>query len=300
MKRFHTFCLKYSVLTPFPLTEQLLCSFAAFLADQELAPQTIKSYLAAVRNMQISLGLPDPRDQSSMPMLRRVQAGIARLRMAKGSTPRVRLPITPHILSRIQQFLSSSPDIDKHAVWAVAITAFFGFFRLGELLPESANAFNEATDLAWGDVAVDNRQDPTMIQIHLKKSKTQQFGPGVDIVLGATGVPLCPVKAIVKYIAERGSQTGPFFLNPNKTAVTKSQFISRFRSILQLIGLPQFDYAGHSFRIGAATTAASLGIEDSMIQTLGRWHSAAFLQYIRTPKEQLAAISGVLATSVPR
>lgn len=150
MKRFHAFCLKYSIATPFPLTEQLLCSFAAFLADQELAPQTIKSYLAAVRNMQISLGLPDPKDQSSMPMLRRVQAGIARLRMGKGSRARVRLPITPRILEKIQQSLSSSPDPDKHVIWAIATTAFFGFFRLGELLPESARAYNEATDLAWG------------------------------------------------------------------------------------------------------------------------------------------------------
>ena len=84
-----------------------------------------------------------------------------------------------------------------------------------------------------------------------------------------------------------------------KTAVTKSQFVLLIQSILQLIGLLQFDYAGHSFRTGAATTVVSLGIEDSMIQTLGRWHSAAFLQYIHMPKEQLAAISGVLATSVP-
>ena len=54
---FYTFCLNY-VINPFPLAERTLCSFAAFLADQGLSPQTIKS------GLQISLGLPDPREQS--------------------------------------------------------------------------------------------------------------------------------------------------------------------------------------------------------------------------------------------
>ena len=73
MKRFNSFCAQYNVLQPFPLSEELLCSFAA---DQGLASQTGKSYLSALRSMQISLGLPDPRDQSSLPILKRVQAGI--------------------------------------------------------------------------------------------------------------------------------------------------------------------------------------------------------------------------------
>ena len=104
MKHFHSFCTTYNVLNPFPLSEQLLCTFAAFLADQGLAPQTIKSYLAAVRNMQISLGFPDPREQSSLPLLKGVQAGISRLRMLKGSPPRICLPITAHILNKLNHF----------------------------------------------------------------------------------------------------------------------------------------------------------------------------------------------------
>ena len=44
-------------------------------------------------------------------------------------------------------------------------------------------------------------------------------------------------------------------------------------------------YAGHSFRIGAASTAAANGIEVSIIQTLGRWISSAYLDYIRIPAE---------------
>ena len=50
-----------------------------------------------------------------------------------------------------------------------------------------------------------------------------------------------------------------------------------------------------SFRIGAATAAAQAGVEDSVIQLLGRWSSAAFLAYIRTPREDLARYSSVIS-----
>ena len=56
-------------------------------------------------------------------------------------------------------------------------------------------------------------------------------------------------------------------------------------------------YAGHSFRIGAATTAAAAGVEDSIIKTLGRWESAAYLLYLRIPRERLAALSKLLSMS---
>ena len=48
--------------------------------------------------------------------------------------------------------------------------------------------------------------------------------------------------------------------------LTKLQFVTGIRAALQAIGLPAEQFAGHSFRIGAATTAAQAGIEDSVIQ----------------------------------
>ena len=78
---------------PFPVHELLLCYFAAYLAQKGLPPQTVKGYLAAVRSAQISMVLPDPREQSSLPLLRWVQAGISRIRLQSGrQMVRVRLP----------------------------------------------------------------------------------------------------------------------------------------------------------------------------------------------------------------
>lgn len=293
-KRFYSFCTSHNVSDPFPLTEPLLCCFAAYLASQDLAPQTVKSYLAAVRNMHISLGFPDLKDHSSLPILKRVQAGIARVRMLKGAAKRVRLPITFQVLASIGDQLKRSQHPEKIVVWAIACTAFFGFFRLGELLPDSTNSFNPVTGINWEDVSVDNHSAPTMFQIHLKKSKCDQFGAGSDIVMGATGSDVCPVQALVDYISMRGSRPGAFFVDSSFKAVSKSWFIPQLRQMLGAIGLPQDQFAGHSFRIGAATTAAMIGMEDSMIQTLGRWQSSAYLLYVRTPKQRLATLSASL------
>ena len=73
--------------------------------------------------------------------------------------------------------------------------------------------------------------------------------------------------------------------------LTKATFIQHVRAAMQATGRPQSQFAGHNFRIGATTTAASAGIEDSIIYILGRWNSLAFLQYNCTPRQQLASFS---------
>ena len=67
------------------------------------------------------------------------------------------------------------------------------------------------------------------------------------------------------------------------------------RDALSCAGVDSSGYAGHSFRIGTATTAARHGILDAMIKMLGRWESSAYTIYIRTPRE---AISKVLVAEV--
>ena len=159
----------------------------------------------------------------------------------------------------------------------------------------SPSAFNPRLHLAWGDMAIDNPHAPNMIKFRLKQSKTDQFGRGLDVILGRTGLDLCPVAAVLAFVAGRGDRQGPFFLTAAKAPLTKPVFVAEIRKLLVSMGLPDDRYAGHSFRIGAATSAALAGISDSTIQLLGRWQSAAFLRYIRTPHERLAAILTTLA-----
>ena len=68
------------------------------------------------------------------------------------------------------------------------------------------------------------------------------------------------------------------------------------RDALQKAGIPQERYCGHSFCIGTATTVAAKGVEDCVIQMLGRWESLAYLWYVHLPREQLAGYSTLLAS----
>ncbi len=95
-------------------------------------------------------------------------------------------------------------------------------------------------------------------------------------------------------MAVRGSFQGPFFCLPDRRPLTRDILVVHLRGALQAAGLDPGKFAGHSFRIGAATTAAARGLEDSLIRTLGRWHSSAYLRYLQIPRDQLANISPVL------
>ena len=106
-----------------------------------------------------------------------------------------------------------------------------------------------------------------MAQFHLKVSKCDQLDKGADVIVGCTNSKVSPVLALLNFVdIRRHHPAGPFFLNAQGKPVTKTAFTARIRNCLKSVGLPQDQFAGHSFRIGAATTAALAGVEDSAIQ----------------------------------
>ena len=124
--------------------------------------------------------------------------------------------------------------------------------------------------------------------VAIKQSKTDPFRQGVTLTLGRTRAALCPVASMAAFLVRRGSRQGPLFQFENGQFLTRQRFVSKVQAALQKAGIDPSRYQGHSFRIGAATTAAERGFEDSLIKTLGRWDSTAYMRYIRIPREQLA------------
>ena len=295
-RKYLSFCTNFS-LPPLPTTENILCYFAACLGQEGLAGSSIQTYLSGIRQIQISAGFPDPRIDH-MPRLRQVLKGIRVQAVKNGRTSRPRLPITPSILYKLRKvWLEDNSSFNNIMLWAASTTTFFGFCRSGEITVECESKFDPKIHLSLADLAVDNSLAPSVISIQLKRSKTDQFMKGVKLVIGKTNNSLCPVTALLSYLTRRGNAPGPLFQWENHTPLSKSKFVEHVRQALLMANIPAHLYTGHSFRIGAATTAASAGIQDSTIQTLGRWKSSAYLLYIRLSPSRLVDLSTTMAHS---
>ena len=180
-------------------------------------------------------------------------------------------------------------------LWAAFCLAFFGFLRIGEITVPSNSSYDPGVHLGLADVAFNHATDPTHMDLTIKQSKTDPFRKGVTLTLGRTRSQLCPVAAMASYLVRRGQKPGPLFQFQNGTFLTRQKLVHHVHSALEKTGVDPTKYNGHSFHIGAATTAAAKGMEDSLIKTLGRWESTAYQRYIRIPRELLATYTCTLA-----
>ena len=213
----------------------------------------------------------NPSVDGAMPRLEYVLLGIKRVE-ARAPRTRVRLPITMDIMQKLRaSWLSLPPEPDCIMLWAAVCTGFFGFLRAGEFTAPSPQAYDPDVHLNLADLAFDSHADPSMARLLIKQSKTDPFRQGVEVFLGRTDAAICPVSALVQYIGIRSPSPGPLFVLQSGTPLTHTYLVSHLRAALRRAGLDDAQFNGHSFRIGAATTAASQGLEDSLIQTLGRW-----------------------------
>ena len=261
-RRYARFCVSVPI-SPYPTSEGLLCQFVARLYVDGLAAGTVKSYLAAVRHAQIGLGLGDPH-MAEMPQLEYVVKGFRRRAAQGGGRPR--LPVTPGILRSLKGVWSLEPDgFTASMLWAAVCLCFFGFLRSGEVVVPSDSGFDPTVHLCFEDISVDSCVAPASIQVFLKASKTDPFRKGVSLVIGKGSPELCPVAAVLDYMVRRGNATGPLFQFRDGRFLTRARFVAAVRSALVKVGLDARLYSGHSFRIGAATTAAFCGIYTGFI-----------------------------------
>ena len=285
--RFRQFCAQHNLLL-LPASSLTLRYFCAHLSTS-LQHATIKTYLSAIRLLYIESGLPDPTQDT---LLQYVVRGIKRLQ--SGPAAHTRLPVTIHVLKDLKRALHDTNELSLHnkrMLWAAFCTAFYGFLRASELCSPSSHSFDHSSTLCCSDVTV----SPTAARVNIKASKTDPFRRGCVVTLGVTSTSTCPVAALTNYRTLPSTSPSPLFTFADGSFLTREKLTAHLRTLLTASGYKAEKYASHSFRIGAATTAALAGLPDWQIQALGRWSSDCYTRYIRSPPEILAQASRRLA-----
>lgn len=113
----------------------------------------------------------------------------------------------------------------------------------------------------------------------------------MDVFVGRSHNALCPVSAMLAFSGVREGMVEALFRFQDGGVLTRDCFVGHIREVLSKAGLDARNYEGHSFRSGAATTVARWGIPDATIKLLGRWRSCAYLLFVQTPRNELAAVS---------
>ncbi|XP_021362453.1 uncharacterized protein LOC110456199 [Mizuhopecten yessoensis] len=263
-----------------PINEDVLINFVTHCQKAlHLKFDTIKLYLAGIRFHYIKRKLGDPTANTL-----RLSYILRAIKKTQVNTSFKRLPITCTLLTKmcaaITQHGMFNPFLDL-MLSCIFKTAFYGFLRCGEF---TCKSICDTNFIRICDICV--LPDLSCYTLTLRSSKTDPFGRGVDINIYENSV-LKPVSTMSTYLNLRVSSgaipTSPLFVEQVHLAkpLMRHTFIAYLKETLSRIGIDNQPFNGHSFRIGASTSAAAAGVEDHVIQTLGRWSSDCFIRYIR-------------------
>jgi hypothetical protein len=175
---------------------------------------------------------------------------------------------------------SGWPVSKKSVYWAACTVAFFGSFRMGELLCPAEDSFTADT-LVWSDVVLTNSNSVVLTIRHPKSNKAG--GEKVE-VFAFPGHNCCPVKALnhLYSLSTADRRSLPVFAFSSDRYLSKKEFNDTLKSLLAP-HLPGQAMLGHSFRAGipSALSAMPDRVTQEEIQAWGRWSSQSYQVYAK-------------------
>jgi hypothetical protein len=212
-------------------------------------------------------------------------------------------PITLEVLWRLIAVSQPNTSLASANLDAAIKLAFSGFMRAGEFTVKGNKfeAFNRSEHLTQGsNQFFPSRDNPSHISVTFPTSKTDPFCKGVTIFISTVNAPTCAVKALqALFVHDPRPPDAPLFCNEDGSLLHHSAFGEGLQSLLMTAGFDAIRFSGHSFRCGAASSAAAAGFTKFEIQQLGRWRSNAYKLYIDVSHPHLLNLSARLHWAIP-
>jgi len=184
------------------------------------------------------------------------------IRRIKGSIQKGKKPLLINHLKSIINVINEQKieEIKKLRDKTLILIGFGGGFRRSELI----SIDHEDLEIV-----------PEGLKISVKKSKTDQYGEGMIKGLPYfTNQIYCPVYNLKKWLEISKIKSGPIFRRFSKglkltdKRLTDQSVVLLIKEYLNLAGIENTNYSGHSLRSGFATVAAESGADERSIMTM--------------------------------
>jgi len=198
------------------------------------------------------------------------------IRRVKGSIQKGKKPLLINNLKLIINVINEQniDEIKKLRDKSIILIGFGGGFRRTELVSLDYEDLEFVTE---------------GLKIVIKKSKTDQYGEGT-----IKGLPYfanteyCPVTSLKKWLEISKIKTGPIFRRFIKGSsltnkrITDQTVVLLIKNYLNLAGIDNSNFSGHSLRSGFATVAAESGADERSIMAMtGHKSTQMVRRYIR-------------------
>ena len=239
-----------------PSEPKIVSLYLTHLSTKEVKISTLKRRLVSIGVIHKIKGL---YLDTKHPLIIENFMGIKR---RKGSIEKGKKPLLINNLKQVINVIDKENDneIRKYRDRSIILIGFSGGFRRKEIVSLDYEDLDFVTE---------------GLKINLRRSKTDQFGEGL-----LKGLPYfdneeyCPVKSIKKWIELSKINAGPLFrrfIKGSKLAenrLTDQTVALLIKKYLQLAGIDNKNYSGHSLRSGFATSAAESGAEERTIMAM--------------------------------
>ena len=281
----------YFGVPDFPVQLAVLVRFIALLGRGPYAHNSATNIIGSIKWFATTL---DPSATTAFEAVL-VSSTLKGLKARLSRPVRQKLPFTVNHLLKFHDSLNLS--IVKHlSAWCAMLIAFFGCFRLSNLVPSSFSNFDPLKHLRRDDI----RFEDNFVLVFYKWSKTNQNASKV------AWIPLCSVSDVrfnVKlnleklFSACKAPKNSALFTYDKNVFHTRHSLVNMLDMCVSAASLSTADYSWHSFRRGSAVFAFELGLADSAVQLLGDWSSSAFKNYLEFAFNRKVSISEKIANS---
>jgi len=254
-KDFGAFCAKHSFRT-LPTEPKIVALYLTYLSGKDAKMSTLRRRLVSIGMIH---KLKGHYLDTKHPVIIENLMGIKR---TKGSIQRGKKPILINHLKAIINVINEEKieEIKKIRDKAIILVGFGGGFRRTELVSI------DYEDLEFV---------PEGVKITLRRSKTDQFGEGMTKGLPYfTNETYCPVVHLKKWIKISNIKDGPVFrrfakgCSPTSNRLTDQSVVLLIKKYLELAGIENKNYSGHSLRSGFATVSAESGADERSIMAM--------------------------------